>query len=85
MTLRVSELTFGVLKQRRAFGVAVSEAEIVCAMRYAHKMFSLILEPGGSVGLAAMLSGKIKPGKRTLVILSGGNIEPEQFAAMTGG
>lgn len=85
MTLRVSELTFDVLKQRRAFGVAVSEAETVRAMRYARKQFGLILEPGGSVGLAALLSGKVAPGKRTLVILSGGNIDPTQFATMTGG
>lgn len=85
MTLRVSELTFDVLKQRRAFGVAVSEAETIRAMRYARKEFGLILEPGGSVGLAALLSGKVAPGKRTLVILSGGNIDPTQFATMTGG
>lgn len=84
MTLRVSELTFDVLKQRRALGVAVSEAETIRAMQYALEEFGLILEPGGSVGLAALLAGRIEPGKQTLVILSGGNIDPAQFATMTG-
>lgn len=83
MTLRVSTLTFKVLQDRKSVGVAVSETEVATAMRYAHKTFGLILEPGGAVGLAALLSGKIAPAERTLVILSGGNVEPALFAAMT--
>ena len=83
MTLRVSALTFTVLQGRKSVGVAVSETEVSTAMRYALKTFGLILEPGGAVGLAALLSGKIAPAERTLVILSGGNVEPALFAAMT--
>jgi threonine dehydratase len=83
MTLRVSQLTFDILKQRAASGVAVAEAEIASAMKFAHRMFGLILEPGGAAGLAAVLSGKVLPARRTLVILSGGNVEPALFAAMT--
>ena len=83
MTLRVSQLTFDILKERAAFGVAVTESEITSAMKFAHRMFGLILEPGGAAGLAAVLSRKVSPAKRTLVILSGGNVEPTLFAAMT--
>ena len=85
MTLRVSPLTFGILKQRDAKGVAVSEAEIAAAMRHARDELGLTLEPGGAAGLAALLSGKIAPVGRTLVILSGGNVEPALFEAMTAG
>jgi threonine dehydratase len=31
------------------------------------------------VALAAILSGKVTPGERTLVLLSGGNVDPALF------
>lgn len=82
MTLRVSPLTFGVLQSRRAKGATVTETEIVAAMRWAHSELGEVLEPGGAVALAAILSGKLVPAEHTLVILSGGNIDPARFAAM---
>lgn len=84
-TLRVSPLTFDVLKSRGASGVSVSEGEICKAMRFALDQLDLVLEPGGAAGLAALLSGKVRPVGRTLVMLSGGNVDPELFAAMTEG
>lgn len=78
-TLRVAPLTFGILKARGAQGVAVSEAETAHAMRYALAKLGERLEPGGAVALAAMLAGKIALGERTLVLLSGGNVDPALF------
>jgi threonine dehydratase len=83
-TLRVAELTFGILKARRARGAAVSETETGDAMRWAFEHLRLVLEPGGAVALAAMLAGKVEPAERTLVILSGGNVDPKTFKRMTG-
>ncbi len=82
MTKRVSPLTFSILHQRGASGVAVSEAEIENAIRFAFRQLRLVLEPGGAVALAAVLSGKVRPAANTLVILSGGNIDPSTFAAI---
>ena len=82
MTLRVSPLTFGVLHERKARGVAVSEGEVAAAMRYASRTLDLRLEPGGAAGLAALLCGRVGPAGRTLVILSGGNVDPTLFSAM---
>ena len=82
MTKRVAELTFGILKARGATGVAVSEAEIEDAIRFAYANLRLVIEPGGAVALAAVLSGRVQPGERTLITLSGGNIDPAQFAAI---
>ena len=84
-TLLVSPLTFDVLRSRGATGVSVSEGEIATAMRFARDELSLTMEPGGAAGLAALLCGKVQPIGRTLVMLSGGNVEPAVFAAMTKG
>ena len=42
--------------------------------------FGLSVEPGGAVGLAALLTGKIEPIAGTVVVLSGGNIDPSLHA-----
>jgi threonine dehydratase len=82
MTKQASPLTFAILKQRGATGVVVTESEVEDAVRFAFVSLRLVLEPGGAVALAAVLCGKIEPTERTLIILSGGNIDPAQFAAI---
>jgi len=81
-TLRVSPITFEVLARRGVRGVSVSEAEIREAQRWAAKTLKLVVEPGGAVGLAALLAGKVDPRPGTLVILSGGNVDPDAYAAV---
>lgn len=83
-TLKVAPLTYGILRDRRARGVAVSEAETGAAMRWAFDYLRLVLEPGGAVALAAMLSGKMEPEPGTIVVLSGGNVDAATFTRMTG-
>ena len=84
MTREVAPLTFDILHMRGGTGVAVSETEIAAAMRFAYETMGLTLEPGGAVALAAVLAGKVTLGERTLVMLSGGNVDPGLFRAMTG-
>ncbi len=79
-TLRVSPLTFDVLSRRDATGVAVSETEIATAQRWVAEKLRLVIEPGGAVGLAAVLSGKVKLEPGLLVILSGGNVDLAAYA-----
>jgi threonine dehydratase len=79
-TQRVSPLTFEVLARRDATGVAVSEAETRRAQRWAAERLRLVVEPGGAVGLAALLAGKVRPEAGTLVILSGGNVDVDAYA-----
>ena len=81
-TLKVAPLTFGILRDRGARGVSVSEAETGAAMRWAFDNLRLVLEPGGAVALAALLAGKIAPGARTLVLLSGGNVDAATYERM---
>ncbi|MES3108602.1 threonine ammonia-lyase [Sphingomonas aurantiaca] len=79
-TLRVSPLTFDVLSRRDATGVAVTESEIAAAQRWAGEKLRLVIEPGGAVGLAAVLAGKVKLEPGLLVILSGGNVDLAAYA-----
>ena len=85
MTREVSPLTFDLLARRGVEGVAVGEEEIRVAQRWAVERLHLVIEPGGAVGLAAVLAGKVSPVAGMLVILSGGNVDAESFGrALTG-
>ena len=55
--------------------VLVSEAEIAGAIRHAYWEERQIIEGSGSVGIAAIMSGKIKPTGPCALLLSGGNID----------
>jgi threonine dehydratase len=76
-TPKVSRLTFDILHKRGAQGVSVSEEETEHAVAYAYATWGKVIEPGGAVALAAVLSGKVTPKGPSLITLSGGNIDPE--------
>ncbi|MGE0611256.1 MAG: threonine/serine dehydratase [Hyphomicrobiales bacterium] len=77
------ELTFSLNRKQLADAVAVSDDEVREAIRFAFKEFKLVVEPGGAVALAALLSGRYDPrGRVTAIVLSGGNIDPGQFAGI---
>ena len=79
-TPRVSPITFGILQERGAKSLSVSDDEAAEAMRFAWERHGLTVEPGGAVALAALLSGKVTPLDDTVVILSGGNVDPALHA-----
>lgn len=75
-------LTFPVLQKTVADVTVVTDTEVAEAMRYAFSVLKVVVEPGGSVGLAALLAGKVKTfgADTTGLVLSGGNVDPEVFA-----
>lgn len=81
-TLATRPVNFAVLKQRVAKGLAVSEAEVRAAQRFAFSQLRLVIEPGGAAALAAALAGKVSLGGRTAIVLSGGNVDPAAFATV---
>ena len=75
------ELTFAVAKNLCSAGLVVSDDMARSAVRFAFQELKLVLEPGGAVALAALLSGVIDTkGKTIVAILSGGNADPVMFA-----
>jgi threonine dehydratase len=79
-TPRVSPITFGILRERGATALSVSDDEAAEAVRFAWDRHGLVVEPGGAVGLAALLSGKLAAMDGTVVVLSGGNVDPALHA-----
>ena len=78
------ELTFAVNAPRVAGGVTVTRAEVLHAMRFAFEHLKIVVEPGGAVGLAAVLAGKVR-GQAIGVVISGGNADPAVFAQALAG
>jgi threonine dehydratase len=80
-TKLVSPLTLGALLSSRASAASVTEEEIAHAMAFAARQLRLVVEPGGAVALAALLAGKAgQVSERTVVVLSGGNVDPALYA-----
>jgi threonine dehydratase len=84
-TRLVSPLTLGALRDSGATGLSVTESEVETAMAFAARHLRIVAEPGGSVALAALLAGKAGVAtERTVVVVSGGNVDPELYAAILG-
>jgi threonine dehydratase len=76
------EITFAINRRLVAGGVAVSDSDAFRAMAGAYAMLKVVVEPGGAVALAAALAGKVDCRGRTVAIVcSGGNVDPDVFAA----
>lgn len=73
---RPGELTFQVVQEHLDGIVTVSDDEIARALVILLERAKLVVEPAGAAGVAAILHGSIKATGRTVVILSGGNIDP---------
>ncbi|MBR0652943.1 threonine/serine dehydratase [Roseomonas terrae] len=74
-------LTFPINHRHLAGGVVVTEAEVFRAMRFAFEHLKVVVEPGGSVALAAVLAGKVKAKGGVIgVVISGGNADPAVFS-----
>ena len=75
------ELTFPIMRSLLAGGLVVSDREVLAAVAWAWRELKLVVEPGGAVGLAAVLAGRIDCRDRvTAVVISGGNVDPATFA-----
>ena len=81
-TPRVSPITFAILQDRQARVVAVSEEEVINAVRWAWDHHQLIVEPGGAAALAAVLAGKASQSDGMVIVLSGGNVDPALHARL---
>jgi len=73
---RPGELNFEIIRRVVDEVVTVSEDDMAQALLVLLERAKLVVEPAGAVGVAALLSGQIKNAGSTVVVLSGGNIDP---------
>ena len=81
LTPMPGELTFAINRRILSAVLTLSDQGGCVAMRFAFINMKLVVDPGGAVALAAILSGKIATvGRITAIVLSGGNVDIELFA-----
>ncbi|MBV9734660.1 MAG: threonine/serine dehydratase [Acidisphaera sp.] len=74
------EITFALNRPRLAGGLAVTDADVLAAIAFAFSHLKVVVEPGGAVSLAALLSGRFDARDKVVgVVLSGGNVDPAVF------
>ena len=77
------KITFEINRALIGAGVSASDEEASRAVAFAFHELKLVVEPGGAVALAALLSGKVDVrGKIAVAILSGGNVDPDLFSRL---
>ena len=85
-TQHLGELTFAIIRREADAIFTATDSELVECMRFFASRMKMIVEPTGCLGFAAARGSKAAlQGKRVGVVLSGGNIDLERFAALTSG
>ncbi len=70
-----NQYTFEMVKALVDDLILVTEVEIANAIRHAYWEEKLVIEGSGSVGIAALLAGKVKNAGRCVCLISGWNID----------
>ena len=80
MTNTPGAITFEINRKLVGEGISASDAEVGRAVAFAFRELKLVVEPGGAIGLAALLAGKLDVKDKVVVgVLSGGNVDAELF------
>ncbi|WP_426163965.1 threo-3-hydroxy-L-aspartate ammonia-lyase [Pseudoduganella sp. R-34] len=82
-TQHLGSLTFPIIQRDVDDILTVSDAELVDAMRFFASRMKIVVEPTGCLGFAAARKMREElRGKRVGVLISGGNVDIERFAAL---
>lgn len=85
VTPEPGEFTFSINQPRVGAGLVVTDDEVLAAIAFAVRELKLVVEPGGAAALAALLAGKLPTTDRTtVVVVTGGNIDPAILARAIG-
>ncbi len=83
LSAQPGEMTFEINRRCLKGAFAVSDDEVRDAVAFAYRELKVVVEPGGAVALAALLAGKVDAaGKSVGIVLSGGNIDVDQFCSI---
>jgi threo-3-hydroxy-L-aspartate ammonia-lyase len=83
LTQHLGQHTFPIIQRLVADIVTVTDDELVATMRFFAERMKIIVEPTGCLGAAAVLNGTVSiAGKRTGVLISGGNVDLGAFSRL---
>jgi threonine dehydratase len=80
MAPKPGAIPFALAKTHLANAITVVDDDLKRAVSFAFRTLKLVVEPGGSAALAALLAGEVGvKGKTVAVVLSGGNVDLDVF------
>jgi threonine dehydratase len=74
-TLAIGERNFAIIRERVRDVVSVDDDLLLEVTKWAMYRTKLVIEPTGALGIAALVSGKVKPSGPVAVVVSGGNLD----------
>ena len=81
LTDQMGDIPFAIARERFERVVAVTDEQVLRAMKFAFRNLKLVLEPSGAATLAALLEGGLDlEGQTIAIVASGGNVDAETFA-----
>ncbi|MFL1553114.1 threo-3-hydroxy-L-aspartate ammonia-lyase [Pseudomonas sp. ArH3a] len=82
-TQHLGNFTFPIIRDLVSDILTVSDAQLVDAMRFFMQRMKMVVEPTGCLGLAALRQlGKQFKGQRVGIIVTGGNVDIQRYAAL---
>lgn len=81
-TQALGELTFAIISELVDEIVTVSDEAVLDAMRWLALEAKLVVEPTGALTLAALQTGAVTADGPTVLVVSGGNVDPALAAAV---
>jgi threo-3-hydroxy-L-aspartate ammonia-lyase len=84
-TTHLGAHTFPIIRRAVTEIRTASDAELVAAMRVFAATMKLVVEPTGCLGLAAVRAARDLAGQRVGVLVSGGNVDLDRYAALLSG
>jgi threonine dehydratase len=74
-TLAIGERNFAIIRERVKDVVSVDDDVLLETLKWAMYRTKLVIEPTGALGIAALVSGKVKARGPVAIVVSGGNLD----------
>ncbi|HET8797597.1 MAG TPA: threonine/serine dehydratase [Thermoanaerobaculia bacterium] len=74
-TLSIGTRNFAIMRERVKDVASVADDVLLDALRWTMYRTKLVIEPTGALGIAALVSGKIRPRGPVAIVVSGGNLD----------
>ena len=74
-TLAIGQRNFAIIREKVKDVVSIDDDVLLDVLKWAMYRTKLVIEPTGALGIAALVTGKVKPRGPVAVVVSGGNLD----------